>query len=146
MVSTKDKEIKALEKIKAIVNEIGGDDSYIGMAFKGCFDLAEENIANDFGDSWIDRWANAVGEASDARQALQDANKLADDYRDELIRAEAERDNWKDIAKEHQEDANATHLLLTEARQTAEEEAARAAALEDQIIRLKAKLYDLMTA
>lgn len=45
--STKDQEREALEKIKAIVEALG-PDSYIGTALEGCFEIAEENIENDF--------------------------------------------------------------------------------------------------
>ena len=45
--ATKEQERKALEKIKKIVNELG-EGSYIGTAFEGCFEIAEENIEYDF--------------------------------------------------------------------------------------------------
>lgn len=54
-MTTKDQERKALEKIRKIVEEIGGRDSYIGMAFDGCFELAETNIENDWGCSMQDK-------------------------------------------------------------------------------------------
>lgn len=54
MAATKEQERKALEKIKKIVEELG-EDSYIGMAFEGCFEIAEENIENDFGCSMKQR-------------------------------------------------------------------------------------------
>lgn len=45
-MSTKDEERKALEKIRKIVADLG-EDSYIGMAFAGCFEDAERNIDED---------------------------------------------------------------------------------------------------
>ena len=50
-IATKEQERKALEQIKRIV-EVLGEDSYIGMAFEGCFEMAETNIENDWGCSW----------------------------------------------------------------------------------------------
>ena len=47
MMSTKEQELKALEKIRKIVEDLG-EESYIGTAFEGCFEIAEENIENDF--------------------------------------------------------------------------------------------------
>ena len=44
-MTTKEQEFKALNKIKAMVAELG-DDSYIATAFEGCFEIAEENIEN----------------------------------------------------------------------------------------------------
>ena len=53
-VITKADERKALEQIKKIVESVGGEKSYIGTAFKGVFELAEENIEYDFGCSALD--------------------------------------------------------------------------------------------
>ena len=46
-MATKEQERNALKKIRKIVDELG-EDSYIGFAFEGCFELAEQNIENDF--------------------------------------------------------------------------------------------------
>lgn len=46
-MATKEQEIKALNKIKKIVTELG-TDSYLASAFDGCFEVAEQNIENDF--------------------------------------------------------------------------------------------------
>ena len=54
MAATKEQELKALAKIKKIVEELG-ENSYIGMAFEGCFEIAEGNIGNDFGCSMKQR-------------------------------------------------------------------------------------------
>lgn len=50
MSTTKEQERKALEKIRKIVSDLG-EGSYLSMAFDGCFEIAECNIDNDFGDS-----------------------------------------------------------------------------------------------
>lgn len=57
-MTTKEQERNALEKIKKIVEELG-ENSYIGMAFEGCFEVAEENIENDFGCSMKQRAESA---------------------------------------------------------------------------------------
>ena len=54
MAATKEQERKALEKIKKFVTDLG-EDSYISMAFEGCFEIAEGNIENDFGCSMKQR-------------------------------------------------------------------------------------------
>lgn len=56
--ATKAQELEALEKIKAIVETLG-PQSYLATAFEGCFDDAESNIENDFGDSMKARWKSA---------------------------------------------------------------------------------------
>lgn len=55
---TKQQEREALDKIKKIVEALG-KNSYIGAAFTGCFELAEENIEFDFACNLQDR-ANAA--------------------------------------------------------------------------------------
>ena len=59
--ATKEQERKALAQIKKIVEGLG-ENSYIGMAFEGCFEIAEENIENDFGCSMKQRWEAAQKE------------------------------------------------------------------------------------
>lgn len=46
-MATKEQERKALEQIRKIVEGLG-EDSYIGVAFEGCFEIAENNIESDF--------------------------------------------------------------------------------------------------
>lgn len=45
--TTKEQERKALEQIKKIIESLG-ENSYIATAFEGCFEVAAENIENDF--------------------------------------------------------------------------------------------------
>lgn len=49
-MTTKAQEMKALEQIRKIVESLG-ENSYIGTAFEGCFEIAEQNIENDWGCS-----------------------------------------------------------------------------------------------
>ena len=92
-MATKDQERGVLQQIKAMVADLG-PHSYIATAFRGVFDIAEENIDNDFS-------GNPVEQAQDLGEQLAE-----------------ERDEYK----------------------------ARAEAAEAQLIVLKAKLYDYMTA
>ena len=50
-MTTKEQERKALEQIRKIVESLG-EQSYIGTAFEGCFEKAEENIEYDAAFSW----------------------------------------------------------------------------------------------
>jgi hypothetical protein len=49
-MTTRDDERKALAQIKAIVDKLGSD-SYVATAFEGAFEIAEDNIDNDFAGS-----------------------------------------------------------------------------------------------
>lgn len=87
MVATKEQERKALEKIKKIVDEMG-ENSYIGMAFEGCFELAEENIENDFALSMKHR-------AEKAEKDRDYFHDVADNYSKELEKLQSENDTLK---------------------------------------------------
>lgn len=81
MAATKEQERKALEKIRKIVEEIGGAESYIGMAFEGCFEIAEENIENDFACSMKQR-------AESSEQAMHTAHDKVAEMTIELKEAQ----------------------------------------------------------
>mgnify|MGYP003234761133 CR=1 FL=1 len=74
MAATKEQEQKALEKIKKIVTDLG-EDSYISMAFEGCFEIAEGNIENDFGCSMKQRAESSAAEAAKYKEMYESAVK-----------------------------------------------------------------------
>ena len=82
-MSIKDQEREALKKIREIVEGLG-EDSYIAAAFEGCFEIAEDNINNDFGDSWMDRWSAAVKENETARKEAREARAEAEELKEQL--------------------------------------------------------------
>lgn len=128
---TKEDERKALEQIKKIVEGLG-EESYVGAAFKGVFELAEENIEYDFWNSasdwkdWRDKNAQEIDERDKRINALtkqlnektESANELYKRFREQEIRA----------------------IKAEEALIAADETVKKQA---DEIVRLKAKLYDL---
>lgn len=77
---TKADERKALEQIRKIVEGLG-EDSYVGTAFEGCFEIAEQNIDND--------WACSMKQRAEG--AEKKAIKLELDNRD--LRLSIERHN-----------------------------------------------------
>ncbi len=102
-MTSKDQEREVLQQIKAMVAELG-PKSYIATAFRGVFDIAEENIDNDFSGNPVEQ-AQDLGEQL-AQRTVQ-VGQLAE-----------ERDKYKALAE----------------------------AAEAQLVVLKAKLYDYMTA
>lgn len=70
MSATKDQERKALEQIRKIVEGLG-PDSYIATAFDGCFEIAEENIDNDFSCSMKQRVEAVVVENAKLRDKIK---------------------------------------------------------------------------
>ena len=150
-MTTKEQERKALAQIKKIVEGLG-KDSYIGTAFEGCFEVAEQNIEND--------WACSM------KQKVETAEQACDLRREEAHKLREENEKLKKLLEE-------TSKQLQERAFMAQEMAHRKAEAEDtveelrkgkwnlgqenfklkeqigfmeqEVIKLKAKLYDLMT-
>lgn len=161
--ATKQQEREALDKIRKIVEQLG-PDSYLATTFEGCFDLAAENIYNDWACSMADRVRDAEKRAEEAEEKRIEAelgyNRLVDKL------AEAEKDyeaahaaahavaEEKDaeIAKlkariqELLEDSKHGYESIGELASRAGEAQRRAEAAEAEVIQLKAKLYDLLVA
>lgn len=122
--ATKQQERDTLEKIRKMVEQLG-PDSYLATAFEGCFDLAAENIDNDWACSMADRARNAEKRVAELEDKLSESVK---DY--EAAHAAA---RWN--GQRCDEEATA-----------AVEAQRRAEAAEAEVIQLKAKLYDLLVA
>lgn len=71
---TKQEEREALKKIEKII-KAAGPDSYIGMAFAGCCEIAADNIENDFGESMQARVAAREKELREVKEMLYRAEK-----------------------------------------------------------------------
>lgn len=95
MITTKEMERKALEKIRKIVAELG-EDSYVATAFEGCFEKAEENIENDFACSW-----KQIAQINE-REATRLENQVADLKKD-VSREKARREK---LTAEYEEKIN----------------------------------------
>ncbi|MGX8710300.1 MAG: hypothetical protein ACQGTM_08645 [bacterium] len=73
MVSTKKQELETLEKIMDMVEKIGGDDSYVGTAMKGVYEIARSNIENDFGESLAENLEDAKKREAILKKDLSEA-------------------------------------------------------------------------
>ena len=71
---TKQEEREALKKIEKII-KAAGPDSYIGMAFAGCCEIAADNIENDFGESMQARVAAREKELREVKEMLYRVEK-----------------------------------------------------------------------
>ena len=139
----------SLEKIRKMVEQLG-PDSYLATAFDGCFDLAAENIDNDWACSMADRARRAEKRAADLEDKLAESVK---DYEAAHAAAHAvaeEKD--AEIAKlkariqELLEDSKHGYESIGELASHAREAQRRAETAEAEVIQLKAKLYDLLVA
>lgn len=139
--ATKQQERDTLEKIRKMVEQLG-PDSYLATAFEGCFDLAAENIGNDWACSMADRARSAEKRVAELEDKLSEAMK---DY--EAAHAVAEEKD-AEIArlKQIQETARWNGQRCDEEATAAGGAQRRAEAAEAEVIQLKAKLYDLLVA
>ena len=151
-MTTKEQERKALEQIKKIIASLG-EDSYVATAFEGCFEIAEENIENDFGCSMKDRAESAEKRAEDLYHQTQTLQYQLDqkaeavenlkhiiEVRDRIISDKTARIEELNEQLEQGADIICNHIDKEyDQEQTIE-------AQKTEIITLKAKLYDLMMA
>lgn len=87
--ATKDQERETLEKIKAMVAELG-PQSYLATAFDGAFEDAEENIENDFAFSMKGRVESLEEQLREMGSKFNSAKRDADVAQKALDAAEAE--------------------------------------------------------
>lgn len=151
-MATKEQERKALEQIRKIVEGLG-ENSYIGMAFEGCFEDAEGNIENDFGCSMKERWElelkkneameQKINEQADQIKSLETKivnlqNNMA--ARDKALEAKDYRIAELDASRKECAAQDYEHWSKLQEAET------KLAEKEDEIIRLKARLFDMMMA
>lgn len=147
MVSTKEQERKALEQIRKIVEGLG-EDSYVATAFTGCFEDAEENIENDFAFSMYGRYKSIESEYEDLykenRELVEKMSKLESEIKsqsetiDQLRSSSVEDSNTITRQRDAYVELKDTYdTTYTEQKEQIEK-------LEQEVIILKAKLYDLI--
>lgn len=143
MATTKQQEREALAKIKKIVAALG-EDSYIGAAFTGCFELAEENIEMDFACNLQDR-------ADAAERAATDLKKKAEALESQLKEAQMSLETARNLNKSYEAQLEGTRAKtqdlstrLQDMERQAGDNQRRAEDAEGLVIRLKAQLYDFM--
>lgn len=147
---TKNDERKALEQIKKIIEKLG-DDSYIAVAFEGCFDIAEENINNDFACSMEQKYTQEheqvvellkkVNSYYDEIQDLKKSNEglLKEiDTKDQML--EHERSMKRELKKEIDSCDRQIEELETQVARFQES----IVSYEDELVHLKAKMYDMI--
>lgn len=141
-MTTKEQERKALEQIAEIIRKAGGADSYIGKAFEGCIEMAQENIDNDFWNSWKEKYGCVMTKATEKLTALEDENKAlkkrAEDAERLYNMAQQTADSW--CSKYHE-----ANNMAKENWNKFREMEDKTAALELENMKLKAKLYDMIT-
>ena len=146
-MATKADERKALEEIRRIVEGLG-NDSYLAMAFDGCFEMAESNIENDFANNPKMSIENLQRDLKVANAKIKNAEEA---YEIVLKREQAEKKTWATEEKGYKDRIagliKEKFGLLDEVAElgnTNETLGKKVEAQEFEIVKLKAKLYDLM--
>ena len=146
-MATKAQERAALEKIRKIVDGLG-EESYIGQAMDGVLEDAEQNIENDFWNSYksryeyrdaeCERYEKEVANLKIEMKGLEAEKKLNEESSDLAVR-NLMSDRFKAINELNEEKSH-----RQEAENKAEELQRKVEEQELEIIKLKAKLYDIM--
>lgn len=125
--ATKQQERDTLAAIRRMVEELG-PQSYLATAFEGCFEDAESNIENDFGDSMKTRWRYAESQLNSAKGSIEELEaqkrsmqETIDRLQQENAEAEARRVTVTDLV----------HLIRLAEEDLAEAEQRRDAAAQD---------------
>lgn len=150
---TKDQERKALEQIKKIVDSLG-DDSYIGTAFEGCFEIAAKNIENDFACSMKERAEIAERRKRELEIKLVEkdqeiteleAKLMAQDQELEGLNAKSELLTNENKRIQSELDKADDDYIALEDKYNAEHKSYedQIALMKEEITKLKVKLYDL---
>ena len=162
---SKDDERKGLEKIRKIVEGLGGINSYVGMAFEGVWELAERNIREDAGYSckeYIVSYDSLESEMIELKKQLvncenenRELNGKLDNAYDDLKR---EKEYREIKLSEKDSEVESLQVIINQNNQEREQNVAKITELEqekkavekendnlrEEIIRLKAKLYDFI--
>lgn len=142
MGKTKAEEYEALSQIRGILKDFDPEDTYIGKAFEGCVEQAEENIDNDWLYSWKGRYLDEQLKncrLSDKVEALTKTLNQKDDaiarYIDVVQGKDREISRLKEVRDKTYKDLEGK---LEEAQRQISD-------LRQTILELKAKLYDMIT-
>lgn len=140
-MTTKQQEREALDKIRKIVDELG-DDSYIATAFNGVLEIAEINIDNDWAVNAIERGVS---------MGKDEANVEIHELKEEIIRLQRDYDKALSEALRYEKQADYNYEREREKHVKCQEYKAEIDTLKtdnenqkNEIIKLKAKLYDML--
>ena len=137
-IITKADERKALEQIKKIVEGLG-ENSYVGTAFKGVFELAEENIEYDAAFSakfYMEEYDKTSAREREWKEKSRGARRTLQPYENGVFEAKNTLATFEKNAEDFYKRFREQEVRAIKAEEIL-------ASKEDEIIRLKAKLYDL---
>ena len=161
MEKTKAEEYEALRKIEEILEGFDPEETYIGKAFEGCVEQADENLRSDFMMSYKNRYDNVSDQLHAANVRIADLAKQLNYKDDAIARLEdaknqlesqtvgeaLTRRDYEARIDQMESDYKALQISYEDLKATKKQEAkAEISALRQTILELKAKLYDMMTS
>lgn len=136
-MATKRNERETLETIRQLVADLG-EQSYLATAFQGCFEIAEENIENDFADSLRGRLDGALSkidkledQVKEMERKLKTAELNERDLRSAIEKAKADASKTitaLQLRQLSEDDLEDIRQLLDDRATEADEKAEKAAA------------------
>lgn len=143
-MATKAEERQALAKIAKIIEGVGGADSYIGMAMEGCIEMAEENITNDFADSYKGRWERSLKTVEELKAWNNEAKIENEKLTTKVQNLEERVEYVTKVGREDEQGKREQRDRAEAAEERADKAESRVADLEAENMKLKAMLFDLM--
>lgn len=151
MGTTKTEEHEALIQIRKILKDFDPEDTYVGKAFEGCVEQAEENLSNDWMRSYKDRYKGAQETVEARVKQIAELTKELNQKDDAIARLEDAKNQLSEElekAKKNEQIAiKEFHKWLNEYRSlnsTFKETWLKLEKAQTEILELKAKLYDMM--
>ena len=86
--ATKQQEWDTLAAIQKMVEELG-PQGYLATAFDGCFEVAAQNIENDFGDSMKARWLHTDAQLNAAKGTIEELKEQLEESKKDWKSAHA---------------------------------------------------------
>ena len=174
MGKTKAEEYDALVQIRGILKDFDPEDTYIGKAFEGCVEQAQENLKNGWKFSFRSRYENRDRDAAKLDEILtKTTNKLREseeariyltkelnqkddaiarlmeakkEYEKEIESASLAKRDYEAQIGQLQNDYKALQISHEEPKQARSHMVAQELVdLRQTVLELKAKLYDMMT-
>ena len=149
-MATKAQERAALEKIRKIVDGLG-EESYIGHAMDGVFEDAEQNIENDFWNSYRDRYEYMNVQFEKAEDEIAKMSQEIKGLKEAAEAQKASADRAYEFVEKRGERITELNKQLEDAGceivkwiKDSNDKKQKIDALELENMKLKAKLYDMM--
>ena len=152
MGKTKAEEREALRKIEQILEDFDPEDTYIGKAFEGCIEQAEENIRSDWMLSFRSRelmlekkLAEAIDNLHESEEARVDLTKELNQKDDAIARLEDVKNRLSEEIGRMAGTLGEKAAAYENLEDKLEEAQGQISDLRQTILELKAKPYDVMT-